>query len=566
MRKSYILVTIILGLFLFFINSKTVQANQAPEPPEVPQMTQAQMTQADYDPSMLVYIYTKKDMDSFDENRLPQYMKDIIAKFPKPGPDAKPIDKLRHSLKLFEYMTNRYSNEHPYYIGGQGIKFQVIVNRDDFQDFERFEITLGDYSWKNGKIIQMKGIREVEISQEDFDNLKYTWANHIAEGAEYLTYDKYADLRKKQVKIIEANFRENEILGESESLEEQMKTLSGPIPADELLFLAPKFTFADFAPKQVFIQSMQVNRGFILGMCLLEADIVYYDPSTLIFDYFQYNDVVLHEMVHNNSYLQNLIGGTYFDLEIQTSFSERYNSGFKYLFHGYLRGLNKNGKIIFNFDADRARREMIIEKGGVHSVFFDEDAVNKYIPMAAKVKKDMGRSIIDRFMPELYLHPIFFGCVGDELYNKHGSLYLQLNTDFAFSHLNGHVETRKQLNKYRGVIEDVYKEAINRTKRQKAKDEAKSKEGKSIQEIKDAIRTFLPIARQYAKIRGWNTTNDYNLLKQFYSFWSNGLLSLPQVLTYDTFRGKDLEMDMIINPDDFYMKQLIKEVSRHENK
>ena len=491
-----------------------------------------------YDPSQSIYVYEKDDMSSFDDNRLPQFMKDIILDFPKLTDDAKPIEYLKHNLKLFEYMNNRYSSEHPLYIEGQGIKFDMIVMPKKWSS-KVFTTTwtLSDYSWENGKIFEIQGIKKIEISQEDFENLKFTWTNHMVEAAQYLV-NKYSNLREKQIKIIEQNFKENGILDENEALENKIKGMDNNIPIEDLLFLAPIFDLSDFLPKEVFVQSMQVEGGFILGLCLMETDILYYDPSALLFDYFKYNDVVLHEMVHNNSYLQTMIAGTYIDHELQTSFTERYNAGFKYLYHGYLRGLNKHGKIIFSFDADRARREMINSKGGESSITFNDDAVNTYIPMAAKVKEEMGNSIIDRFMPIQYLYPIFYGCVGDELYNKHGSIYLTLNSDFGFSLLNGPENTLMELKKYRAVIKKVYEKAMKKTEETKKSDAEKRNAQKSIMKI-------LPIIKKYGSIIGLNTDDNYKLLKQFYELWNNGLASLPQVITKDTFRGKDPTISLL---------------------
>jgi len=492
-----------------------------------------------YDPSTHIYIDAKNDMLSFDDNKLPEFLKDMILNFPAPGADI-PIDKIsapriKHNLKIFEYMTNRFSGEHPLYIEGQGIKFDVIIIPDIKWGPKvfKFTVTFSDYLWENSKIFEIQGIKKIEHSQEDFENLKFTWANHITESAQYLV-NKYSNMREKQIKIIEQNFRENEILKENENLEDRIKNINtglDNIPIEDLLFLAPVFNLSDFLPEEVFIQSMQVEGGFILGLCMLEADIIYYDPSAIVFDYFKYNDVVLHEMVHNNSYLQTMIAGTYIDHELQTSFSERYNAGFKYLYHGYLRGVNKHGKIIFSFDADRARREMINSKGSDSGITFNDDAVNKYIPMAAKVKEEMGKSIIDRFMPIQYLYPIFYGCVGDELYNKHGSVYLTLDSDFAFSILNGPENTQIELNKYKAVIKKVYETALAKTEVTKKENEEKAKK---------AISTVLPIIKKVGSIIGMNTNNtDYEILKQFYELWNNGLISLPQMITKDTFRGKD---------------------------
>lgn len=490
-----------------------------------------------YDPSVPIYIYEKTGMLSFDNNRLPQFMKNIISDFPKPV-NAKPIEYLKHYLKLFEYMNNRYSNEHPLYIEGQGIKFDMIVMPKKWSSkVFTTTFTLSDYSWENGKIFEIQGIKKIEISQENFENLKFTWANHMVEAAQYLV-NKYSNLREKQIKIIEQNFKENGILDENETLENKIKDMDNNIPVEDLLFLAPIFDLSDFLPKEAFIQSMQIASGFILGLCLIETDILYYDPSAIVFDYFKYNDVVLHEMVHNNGYLQTIIAGTYVDHELQTSFTERYNAGFKYLYHGYLRGLNKHGKIIFNFDADRARREMINNKSGENSITFNDDAVNTYIPMAAKVKEEMGDSIIDRFMPMQYLYPFFYGCVSDELYNKHGSIYLTLNSDFGFSLLNGPENTLMELKKYRAVIKKVYEKAMEKTKETKKSDAEKRNAKKSITKV-------LPIIKKYGSIIGLNTNNSHKLLKQFYKLWNNGFVSLPQVITKDTFRGKDPTISLL---------------------
>lgn len=515
----------------------------------------------DYKPDVPVYIDAYAGMPSFFEDRLPHTINNALKVYPKPGPGATPYDLVIHQLQVFIYLYNDYLAISMMNLNDGGITFDVVVPKYD----ARFKITMGEYFWKNGQVIFRHGITETVISPAEFDKLKFAWANHIVESAYHLTFEKFKDLRQRQMNVYEKVLRENNLLSEEETVKDILAK-NKDLAAD-MMFVAPEFKLEDFLPKQVFIRPMRSEGGMIMGLCMLETGIVVYDPSSLVFDYLQYSDVALHEMVHKNSYLQTLIGGTYYDLEVQTSMTERYSAGWSYLFHPYMRGLNKTGKILFSLDDTRARREILEDKGGFNTISFNAEAVNYYLPKAAEVKEAMSEFLMNRFLPEFYLHKLFWACVGDELVDKKGAFMVALVHDFAFSYLGGPVETMKQLQENEPIILEVYEKAREKSEKEKAKNENNDQRAfyGRISETAETVERLLPLLRTYAAVMGWKYNSTEELLKLFYNGLELGLVSPPQILSYDVFRGRDIFPDFTFSSDQLSaISRFIEEVS-HEN-
>lgn len=464
---------------------------------------------AAYNPYATVVIEAKKDMPRFVEEKLPTYVK----KWDRLKTDAEPIEIFNRWIDVQNYVFSYY-NQSSYFISGKGISFTVKVpNRN-----AEFPITMNEFRFIDGKIIFHHNYETEEMSPEEFEKIKFSWANKIVESAEYLT-NLTTDARDKIIKNIEDQLVGFNSLKEGESLEKKLTSFNSNIPADELMFIPPQPNFNDFIPTEVIISPMGGNGSLLFGISLVDCGVVYYHPAAMINEYNELGDTSTHELWHRNIYFQGLLLGSFFDKELWASYIERFGYANSLLFHPYQEPTRKIARVTTSFDPRKALNDTLYFNPGEIKIS-DPETFNAYWREAEKIKKEYQKIMLKRFLPELYANPFFYSCLNDDMLDQNGGFKLFFYAKNAFTLLGGPEKTQEWLIEHESILKETLQEA---------KKKLGETDKKAVKYGNEEKRRMISIAKICANTLGITYSNEEELLSTFKQMLDQGVISFPQI-------------------------------------
>ncbi len=475
-----------------------------------------------------------RHLTDLGNGELPEILKKWAKRYEKPEGQVKFKDSLTRSIDILNWGMSYYKGDT--FFSNDAISFVVNVPTRNW----KFSMTFSEYKWENNKINYYHDGQVKQISSDEFEKLKYAFAQAICESSEYLV-GFVGDLRGKVIENLKKRLVDYGVLSKKDDFEKKMaqvpkfKYEDGAekfnISADERMFIPPKFVFSDFCPEEVVITPISADGsgGIILGLTYPDTGNVVYHPITLVYGYLKLFDTFTHELIHRNKYLQGLLMSQQFDVEIWASSSERFSGGFNFLFHPYRKISREIGTVITSFDADRARREIIkFDRGG--SLDINNALANDYGKDAGDISDSFRNTMYEKFAGAFYSDPIFWSCVNDDLYDSDGAYKVFFYTRYAFSLLGGQKKTAEWLDRHEEVILQAYKKAKEAIESKKAEDR---KEGKP-KERSRAIRTFLEknkgLLNLYSKLLKLpELTSDEWKVERIEKMMELGVIGIPQI-------------------------------------
>ncbi|MBU1091588.1 hypothetical protein KKA27_01880 [Patescibacteria group bacterium] len=476
-----------------------------------------------------------KELDQLSKEELPQ-----ILKMWEVMPRATFAKQFIQQLDIFGWATTKYRGESSFL--NNAISCVVKIPSKNYE----FTLVFSEYRWQNSKVGYYCGGEVTEVAPEEFEKIKYVYAQKICESANYLV-GFVGNKRGEIIDLLKERLVEYGVISKSDDLEQKLTELGTfdfnsefKISADELMFIPPKFTFRDFCPVKAVIVPMPVDKGgMILGLSYPDSGTVAYSPVALVLDYLKFEDVFTHELLHRSAY-QGILVGQETDVETWASFVERNNGSFTYLFHSYQETARNIGKVITSFDAERARREMIKFRLGP-SLDLEESVFEDYSAKAEKIFSSFRKTMFEKFMPKFYMDPLYWACVNDALYDQNGSFKTFFYTRYAFTLLNGPQKTQKWLADHEEIIRLAYEEAKKIVDKHKAEQKAKEKNSEIIPEmIKKYFLENRQLVQVYSNMLGLPESMPNSVkIEKIYLLIKTGVITMPQMMYRETGRIGD---------------------------
>uniref|UniRef100_A0A6M3IR14 Uncharacterized protein n=1 Tax=viral metagenome TaxID=1070528 RepID=A0A6M3IR14_9ZZZZ len=173
---------------------------------------------------------------------------------------------------------------------------------------------------------------------------------------------------------------------------------------------------ADFLPEKLYFTKIPEA----LGQCILNADIILYNPLGRVTDYIiGFPSTLAHEMVHNNPKLQSMPFAWNFDIELQTSYTQLAHNAYAListLFHPYLDSVRFGEKVYFSFD-NKAAIYRILRDMTSSTLRLDEEALEYEIENIINTKAELVKILPD-FFAEFYANRLFWIAVDKKFRNN----------------------------------------------------------------------------------------------------------------------------------------------------
>lgn len=174
---------------------------------------------------------------------------------------------------------------------------------------------------------------------------------------------------------------------------------------------APRVEISDFLPNIFFFGLGKFDGGVTYWKVSGSEQIVYVNMQSLMHDYILGNhNITRHEFTHNNSYLQNLVNGMYFDLETWAEMASGLlePEPLMYLKHPYYGHWRDLVKIYFGYDSDEVRRRIFPE--GLSRIGVVDINRKEFEANAEKIEaisKEMKKFVEDLLI-DFYADPFFW--------------------------------------------------------------------------------------------------------------------------------------------------------------
>lgn len=347
-----------------------------------------------------------------------------------------------------------------------------------------------DYLWfhtKNGRH---------KMNLNELKPIKKYLVNKVKESAEKaFSYQK--DWTKKIINIQEKQLKEKGFLKKNEKLEdilnkkvEGYKHLTYANALKIPIIKEPK----DFLPKTLLFGPFDA-----WGACFIDADIVMYHPIACKLDYINREPTTLiHEFTHNNEKLQNLPYTDVYDVELFTTFPMLMHEDLKfYVSHPYVKDMRHVAKVLFGFDAKKAKNECF----GISLLnmqIYDKEKIMKYIEDKNVVSEVMQKIALDEFAPEFYSHFNYYITINDDLQDDSGAFKVFMYSKFQPTLLNGSRETKQWLEEHDLILDEIARKTEASLSKRKSDSNTDSIS-------KDEIEMLRNIAKHY------NLKNDHKL-------------------------------------------------------
>ena len=338
------------------------------------------------------------------------------------------------------------------------------INRAEEMETELYgkkvKIIFWQYSQEGDKVLYYTPHGVEQITLEEFQCVKLDMINQLNAAVEYLNFglsgltSKILPLVAEQLKVSEDDLR---------------TALLKPIPDDPDITLAdymdwPVLEAKDFlGPKDSFTLHIgNISWSGVLGVAWLNSGTVGYHTVGRIYDHIAGKPLVLlHELMHANSKLQNMPLAWYFNPELFAALPEAMdNSLFTNWFLNwfYLADLQEAVHVFFNFDSKRAWKEIWkFNIGG--ALEFDEQKMDHYTAMKELIQKELRHFITNVLFPEFYYDPLRWAGINHKSRDDNMAFKVIFSRYYEPTILGGREKTAKWLDKNSRLLEDITKDA-----------------------------------------------------------------------------------------------------------
>lgn len=313
--------------------------------------------------------------------------------------------------------------------------------------FEGREVTFIFDPWerspRDGKIYYNDFCGRHEITEEQMQTVIDDMVRHFAIALDN-TFEFHREIEDVAVKGNAAQ--------EGKTVEEYRKKLADPVPDApgitfrELQQLPLPMTKAQFVPKEVHL-------GFnpYLGVCWLNSGVLWVTPQARVLDEIHGAPKTLaHEMVHADTNLQSLPLSGGVDVEFLASVPMMLgdDNHIALPYHGYLKELRKMARVLFGYDFDQVKREVILyDHAG--NIRIDETKYNEYFGKLKAVKEELRTFFRDVALPAYYRNQVFWTGLHNRLNDDLAVFRIMLATRYCITILGSCEETSQFLNAHR---------------------------------------------------------------------------------------------------------------------
>ncbi|MBI4992497.1 MAG: hypothetical protein HZB99_04780 [Candidatus Harrisonbacteria bacterium] len=217
---------------------------------------------------------------------------------------------------------------------------------------------------------------------------------------------------------------------------------------------------SDFVPRELHLGYNTELPG-IFGVAWLNTGIVYYNPQARIRDFLSGRPLVIqHEMIHNNSNLQEFPMSEGADMELIASIPEMLypENRIDFFYHGYSRDLRELMWIYFGLNPKQVRKE-VIRYDHAGNLVIDEQKYNEYFQKLELIKSELMVFLQDVAVPEFYSDPVFWSAMNEKLADKNSVFRVMMAANYEPTILGGLAETRKWREPRRDEFEDMARES-----------------------------------------------------------------------------------------------------------
>lgn len=201
---------------------------------------------------------------------------------------------------------------------------------------------------------------------------------------------------------------------------------------------------SDFVPKEIHLGYNPEMPG-VLGVAWLNIGLVYYNPQARVRDYLvNHPGVLMHEIIHSNTNLQDFPLTEGFDVELIASIPEMLvpENQMDFFFHGYASDIRKIVKIYFGFKFDQAWDEIVRHNAG-GQLFVDEAKYRLYFGQLEQVKSTLLKFYEEVVLPEFYSKRLWWTAMNDRRKDDNSVFRIMMSHYFDRTGLGGHAETTK---------------------------------------------------------------------------------------------------------------------------